>query len=250
MGNWQEIDNERKKYIRMGERLFGGTFTDIRRSLFDELKNIDRIEQIEGVVESFKFDANLWDAYEKFYTRTAPDFAERTVRRHKKSRKDIDLYIEEVLEFVRVNSGDKITKIIKTHYDDIVRIAKAAVEKGIDEGLGFDQVARIIRREQGDIDSWKALRIARTETVAASNYGVELGAEQLPGTKRKVWISSFTPTSREDHMEMDGVQIGLGESFRLSDGTNLRFPGDPEGPADQIINCRCAEEVIIIDEIY
>ena len=238
----------------MGERLYGGILTKIRRSLIADLRQLERPAQVEMVLDQFVIDEDMWDAYNTFYTRAVPFFAKDFLKRYKSGKgptelKQEDEWIEDILRWVRNNSGEKITSVIQTHYQDIKIIARAAVETGIDEGWGMDKIARQISREQGEIDLWKALRIARTETVAASNYGVELGAEDLPGTKAKVWISSFTTTSREDHMAMDGIMVDLGQPFDVG-GESLMYPGDPTGSPGNIINCRCAHEVIITDEIY
>jgi hypothetical protein len=252
--DWHQIDNKRKPFIRMGERLFKGMFDKIRSSLLHEIRQAGTAE---GVIDSFKIEGDFFQAYERFYLRTATHFAKDMINQYKSGGGPTELkflddqvIIADIIEYVRVHSGKKITQVIRTHYDDIERIARAAVKIGIEQGLGFGEVAKVIAREQGLIDTWKALRIARTESVAASNYGSVLGAEQLPGNKVKVWISSFTTTSREDHMAMDGVEVGLNESFMLPDGTQLSYPGDPAGPADQIINCRCGSTVIITDEIF
>jgi hypothetical protein len=253
--DWQTIDRKRKPFIRMGERLFKGMFDKIRRSLIHE---IIQAGQVEGVIDSFKIEGDFFEAYERFYLRTATHFAKDMINQYKSGKGPTEVkefgidevLIADILEYVRVHSGKKITQVIRTHYHDIERIAVAAVKTGLDQGLGFGEVAKLIAKEQGLIDTWKALRIARTESVAASNYGSILGAEQLPGTKRKVWISSFTTTSREDHMAMDGKEVGVNEEFMLPDGTQLSYPGDPAGPADQIINCRCGSTVIITDEIF
>lgn len=238
----------------MGERLYGGILNKIRRSFLSEIRQLERSAQVEQVLDQFSIDADMWDAYEKFYTRTVPFFAKDFLKPYKSGKGPTEIkqeedWIGDILEWVRSNSGEKITSVIQTHYEDVKRIARAAVETGIDEGWGMDKIARQISREQGAIDLWKSLRIARTEVVAASNYGVELGADELPGTKVKVWISSFTTTSREDHMAMDGVQVSLGQPFDVA-GEPLMYPGDPTGSPGNIINCRCAHEVIITDEIY
>lgn len=254
MVSWQQIDHKRKPFIRMGERLFGDTYRDIRRSLLDEIRKAQQPQEIERVVEDFIFDVEMIGAFEKFYSRTALDFAKDFLKRYKSGKgpveiKDEDLWLKKVLEYVRVHSEAKISKITRTHYNDIVRVATNAVQLGIDEGWGMDKIARVISKEQGLIDGWKALRIARTETVAASNYGGLLGAEDLPGSKVKVWISSFTTTSRDDHMAMEGVEVGINEPFIVA-GEELMYPGDPSGSAGNIINCRCASEVIIKDDIF
>ena len=264
MQTWQQINQKRIPFIKMGENLFGGMLKEIRRSLLSEIREVERPQQIPAVLEYFRFDAPMKEGYERFYARTAPYFAKDFLNRYKGGKgpvrfKDLDDDLMfQVIEWVRVNTGKKITAVIQHHYDDIVKVALRAVETGLGQGWGMDQTAKMIAQQQGEIDLWKALRIARTETVAASNYGVELGAEQLPGNKVKVWISSFTTTSRGarasdnvNHMAMDGQQVGMNDYFtEPMTGDQLLYPGDPNAPTDQIINCRCAHEVIITDEIF
>jgi hypothetical protein len=36
----------------------------------------------------------------------------------------------------------------------------------------------------------------------------------------------------------------MDEKFKVGDA-ELMFPGDPEGPADEVINCRCAVGYIV-----
>jgi uncharacterized protein with gpF-like domain len=55
---------------------------------------------------------------------------------------------------------------------------------------------------------------------------------------RKVWISAEDDRTREDHIEADGQAVGMQDSFTIG-GWELAYPGDPNGPAEQIINCRC-----------
>jgi len=257
--DWNTINNKRKPFIRMGERLFGKMFNDIRRSLITEIAKVERVEQINGVIDRFGFDVPMQEAYEKFYVRTVMAFAKDFLKAYKSGRGpdetkifgDIDeVLLANVLDFVRTKGGLRITSVMRTHYNDIELIARRAVETGIEQGLAFDKVARLINSEYANMAKWEALRIARTETVTASNYGEGLGAEQLPGNKVKVWISSFTPTSRDDHMAMDGVEVAPNEFFTLPDGTQLMYPGDTDGPADQVINCRCGVQTIITDEIF
>jgi len=257
--DWNTINNKRKPFIRMGERLYGGMFRDIRRSLISEIRQVERVEQIEAVIDRFTFQAPMREAYERFYVRTAVSFAKDFLDNYKgaigpqetKIFGDIDeVLLADVLDFINTKGGKRIASVTRTHYMDIERIARGAVKTGIEQGLAFDKVASMINSQYAQMAKWEALRIARTETVTASNYGEGLGAEQLPGNKMKIWISSFTPTSRDDHMAMDGIEVAPNDFFILPDGSQLMYPGDPEGPADQTINCRCGKQTIITDEIF
>lgn len=263
MATWQQINNKRKPFIRTGERLFGGMLGNIRKSFISQVRKAGSVQEIDRIIEEFDFDADWRMAYEKFYVRTVPYFAKDFVNQYKSHRralekKDIDTWIEQVIEYVRVTSGIKITSIKTTHIDDIMRAVGAAVEVGLQDGLGMEQIARLINRNIGGIDQWKALQIARTETCAASSYGVELGADDLPGNKMKVWISTFNPSSRgarpkdqTNHMAMDGQLVERGSPFiEPMTGDEIMRPQDPEALPRQTVNCGCAHEVIITDEIF
>jgi len=113
-----------------------------------------------------------------------------------------------------------------------------AVAAGFSEG---DTIAQVIDRidsvYQFAMDT-RADRIARTETIGAANAG-GFEAMKKTGVQRKEWLSSRDDRVRETHKELDGVQVGIDEPFISPSGAKLQYPGDPEAPADEIIQCRC-----------
>jgi len=250
---WDEINKKRLPFIRMGERLFKGMYNEIKIQLKEVIKDRQTPEQITEAVRGFSFDERIvQSAYIRFYTKTGLNFAKDTKNRLSGmdlKDYDYDVWLSQMTGYVRANTGFKISKVISTTYKDIERIAKNAVELGIEEGWGMDKIAREIVKKQGTIDKWKAQRIARTEVVAASSEGVKLGGESIPGNKTKIWISTFDQRSRPDHMDMDGVKGAFNEDFDLN-GDSLAYPGDPKGQAANIINCRCGYEIIVEPEIY
>lgn len=250
---WQEINRKRLPFIRMGERLFRGWYSGVKRDYIASLQNLTTPEEIIEASRNLNIDdKSLMSIYEKFYLKTGIAFAKWTVKglRRGMETKQEDMWEDKILEYVKSNSGAKITDIIRTHHKDIERITRIAVEKGIKEGQGMIKIARAIQDAAADLDLWKAMRIARTEVGAASNLGVLVGAEDLPGNKVKVWISTFDQRARPDHMAMDGVEVALNEKFTLPSGNTLNFPCDSSGEPGDIINCRCGYEVVVSSEIY
>jgi hypothetical protein len=78
----------------------------------------------------------------------------------------------------------------------------------------------------------------RTETVRASNYGALAAAHDSDFEYEKIWIEVKDNRTRRSHRHSTGVgheQRGLLDSF----SNGLMFPGDPNGPASETINCRC-----------
>ena len=62
---------------------------------------------------------------------------------------------------------------------------------------------------------------------------------------RKRWDSRHDTRVREGHREVDGDILQLGMPFYV-DGWPLQFPGDPMGPPETVINCRC--KLMILNE--
>ena len=113
-------------------------------------------------------------------------------------------------------------------------------------------VARRIRlglTETIGIEQYRAERIARTETQAAMQAGRREGF-LVSGVRQVRWVPIRDGRGRHDHLR--GEVRGLNEPFKFEAhvrrrgvlvGTGrmvtLRYPADPLGPADQIIQCRC-----------
>lgn len=138
-----------------------------------------------------------------------------------------------------------ITDTVRKQIGDIIA-------KGNIEGWGYDKTATQIETTVGS--KYRALRIVRTESVKSSNAGAYEGAK-LTGLKmNKIWRSAQDnrvrgnpngkyPLSQFDHWDMNGQKVTLEGKFFLGSRSGasdeLRYPGDANGQAGDIINCRC-----------
>lgn len=117
-----------------------------------------------------------------------------------------------------------------------------AIAAGMDAGEGQEGVQRRIREECDDMAIGRARTIARTETHTAGMVGqndaMEAASEELGITMDKVWIASDDERTRETHLAADGQTVAMSEVFTVGE-SSLSFPGDPSGPPEEIINCRC-----------
>jgi hypothetical protein len=91
--------------------------------------------------------------------------------------------------------------------------------------------------------------IARKETITALHSAQEQAMQQAVsnGNVDKtavtyIWRTAHDSRVRETHQPMDGQVRRMGQPFITGSGARLRFPGDPEGPAAEVINCRCYRE--------
>jgi len=108
-----------------------------------------------------------------------------------------------------------------------------------ESGLGLDELTERIRDEVGTM---RAERIARTEAISAANSGTLEGFRQA-GVEKMEWLSSHDAFVRPSHARADGQVRAADDLFDLVDDQGrrcqLQFPGDPMGPASEVINCRC-----------
>lgn len=140
--------------------------------------------------------------------------------------------------------------------DEVYGLIVMEVERGITEGLALERVRdeiQVILTASGS-DRWKnrAMTVARTETIGAVNAGVFRSA-QLEAQARgdvapfKVWIATEDNRTRPTHNAADKQRTLLSEPFVVG-GARLMFPGDPRGPAAEVIQCRCSLLPIVLGD--
>lgn len=163
------------------------------------------------------------------YTIIAPD-----------SDPDIDPFAIEYLQGVR----NRLARIPDEVYALVIR----DVERGIREGLSIPEIADAVNQTLTSSGSarWpnRAIVVARTETIGATNGGAFAAAVQralLEGdaSPEKVWISTIDSRTRPTHAVADQQRVPLLQPFTVG-GVPLMFPGDPSGPASEVIQCRCS----------
>ena len=87
----------------------------------------------------------------------------------------------------------------------------------------------------------RAKTIARTETMNAFNFARN---ERISRSNyaQKEW---YTHSKDGRHESMNGKRVGTKESWLMPDGTWMKFPGDMAGGADNTVNCRCMEFIVV-----
>jgi hypothetical protein len=90
----------------------------------------------------------------------------------------------------------------------------------------------------------RATVVARTEAIGALNAGradaFKAVKEEDPELKlERIWLATDDDRTRETHRLADGQRVPLGSPFIVG-GAELAFPGDPTGPPQEVIQCRCS----------
>jgi SPP1 gp7 family putative phage head morphogenesis protein len=144
---------------------------------------------------------------------------------------EFDVTNPNAVKWAREHAAETITGISETTRENIRDLVERAFEEQFDVDRLTDEITDLI----GDED--RAETIARTEVMRASNEGQLQAWEQatsaglLIGTEEKEWI--VTPDDRLCPIcePLDGVRVGMRESFDTEVG---RLEGPPAHP-----NCRC-----------
>lgn len=137
--------------------------------------------------------------------------------------------------------------------DEVYNLVFAEINDAVNQGADREQVARRVDRvlEYSGSERWpnRARTIAQTEVTRSHGAGtLAAGLEQSRVTGRllrKRWDTERDQRVRESHREVDGETRDLGMPFYV-DGFPLMFPGDPMGPPETVINCRC--DLVIMNE--
>lgn len=126
---------------------------------------------------------------------------------------------------------------LKNIGDDVWEVVSEQLIQGISAGESIPELAARVRNTAGVSDA-RSLTIARTEVHAAHEAGSYDQALFVDPTATKVWLATEDARTRPTHQAAEGQRRRINESFEVG-GAALRYPGDPLGPADEVINCRC-----------
>lgn len=110
---------------------------------------------------------------------------------------------------------------------------------GMQDGDSIQQLSARVKEVLGTTDT-RARAIARTEVIGASNAGamqqLELLGEDAPA--RKTWLATRDGRTRLSHAAANGQTVDFVAPFTVG-GAKFDYPGDPDAPASERVNCRC-----------
>ena len=154
------------------------------------------------------------------------------------NRKDEILWEEMFRNYMFERSLLKANSILNTQQMEINRIIDIVLNEGERLGWGIEQISeevtRQLKRDFTVIQNYHAERIARTEVIGASNRGSYESALFSGVNMRKAWLTSGLKGIRDSHLYYESLGY---MPMDYSYNTGLKFPGDPTGAPEEIINC-------------
>ena len=114
----------------------------------------------------------------------------------------------------------------------------ASVTSSILQGKSIKHMADDLQKRITTMSRNSAIRTARTAVTGAQNAGrmdSYAAAEKIGIKLKKQWLATLDNRTRHSHAMLDGEKVDQDKKF----SNGCRFPGDPQGPAWEIYNCRC-----------
>jgi len=230
------------------ERRYGRKFTaEIRAASVAMLASFARSGAIPSIPEGH--EQRLLTIYRDMVAFTVQAFGSRILGQGKAMGRDLerkdflDYFLRLSEEYISLEMiRRRITKVSETTREDIV----TAINRTRQDADSFPAIAEAIARAVPRISKTRGLLIARTEVHGAANYGAHGAAKETGLDLQKEWVAVEDDRTRTSHSSIDEQVRELDEPFDVG-GERLMYPGDPNGSAGNIINCRCSISHIVKD---
>ncbi|GAA4299498.1 phage minor head protein [Nibribacter koreensis] len=232
---WKAADRKRLSFDARAQRLFLQALT----------------KQIAPVILAYE-QGNDWEkalsekpikeAMVEVYTLVGVAFAReqyRALKSHEtdfltKAEAEESVWMRFMRRFALEKAGERIAGITET----TLKKVRSVLETAVGEGLSIPNTVKLLKDEFAGINKTRATVIARTEIIGSANAGSTLGARSTGLALNKVWLATRDSRVRSSHIGVDGQTVDLNGKFKVG-GAELDHPGDPTGPASEVIQCRC-----------
>jgi len=238
-------------FQRMQERFVPDAITSINKAI-DKQVNAAADAVASGANWSVAVDQNadaMVQAFREMYSVVFPYFAGQFYNAVDSQTKDFgpdDLATWETLveDWLNAAGAQKVTQVDAYTKSVIAQVISNAYAIDPETGgrlgrLSALETAKLLQEKFGDMKAYRAERIARTEINSAANWGHAEGAKSISANTGlrldKTWMAVADNRTRDTHSRIDGETVRDDERF----SNGLRFPGDPMGPSEEIIQCRC-----------
>jgi HK97 family phage portal protein len=136
---------------------------------------------------------------------------------------------------------NRVTKVTGLNVRLRKRLSQVMRET-IQDGETFDELKRRINRTfNSRLSPSRLTTVARTET-AQTISPMHDAILDIEGIDRHLWTTAGDEVVRVDHAEFGSLgpqERGTNFMELIGKPGTLRFPSDPDGPVEQIVNCRC-----------
>jgi len=248
--NWAD---QFEKQLSKAERTSIRDFTEFYRAEYNDA--IDQFLKSQSMTtataQAFFQDSKYVAMYEGMYSKIGLQFANWYSKNVEKYMPKADagnmqsIWANAFAFMGNQIAGQRVTLVSATAQATLTNTIRQFMADPIFMSAGEVVQSKMLRQKFDYLADYQAKRIVRTEATNAANYATEQAALNLfPGQNMtKTWKSGFDARVRDAHRAANGQVVPFNGKFSVG-GESLQRPGDPNGSASNVINCRCSMIVL------
>jgi uncharacterized protein with gpF-like domain len=248
--NWPD---EFEKELTKAERTSIKDFTEFYKAEYNDA--IDLFLRVKAMTsasaQGFFQDSKYVGMYEGMYSKIGLQFANWYSRNVEKYLPKADagnmqsIWANAFAFMGNQVAGQRVTMVSSTAQATLTNTLRQFMSDPIFMSAGEKVQAKMLRQKFDGLADYQARRIVRTEATNAANYATEQAALNLfPGADMtKTWKSGYDARVRPAHQAANNQVVPFNSKFSVG-GESLQRPGDPNGSASNVINCRCSMIVL------
>jgi uncharacterized protein with gpF-like domain len=252
----QSLDNwpdQFEKELSKAERTSIKDFTEFYKAEYNDA--IDLFLRVKAMTsasaQGFFQDSKYVGMYEQMYSKIGLQFANwysRNVQKYMPKADPANMQSIWANAFAFMGNqvaGQRVTLVSATAQATLTNTIRQFMADPLFMSAGEVVQSRMLRQRFDGLADYQARRIVRTEATNAANYATEQAALNLFAGQdmTKTWKSGFDARVRSAHQEANNQVVPFNSKFSVG-GESLQRPGDPNGSAGNVINCRCSMIVL------
>lgn len=226
---------------RVGQIMIGERWEELRLTLAQDLQNKDKIAR--SIIDGYLPDVYALNHNYGTYEIEKNGFVDTSYT----------LYNHEAVEKIMRENPDILPKPGKNMKRKLaegkaIRWQEGQIQsvtmQAILQGESIPRLSKRIAQTLSVRNMRDSIRYARTAVTGAQNAGRTDSykrAQSMGIELEQQWIATLDNRTRHSHRVLDGEVQPVGGMF----SNGCRFPGDPEGPPEEIWNCRCRLNSVI-----
>jgi len=245
------ILRKRSRLTKRARMVFSIAIRDQYRAVLHALDHYS-IAQLKEILPQIISQEPITNAFDKTYT-SATEIATTWRKQLLPPQKDgvEEMYTEhfkkKLREFARTRAASRVTSITDTTRQRIESVINMSIEEGASVSTMRDIITTSIIDDYKEFTPARAQLIAQTEMVTSSNEAAILAARSTGLETRNFWSTSGLPNVRDSHLQ---AEADSNDSGGVADGepfsNGLLYPGDPNGPPEEVCNCHCTLLIEIV----
>lgn len=207
----------------------------------DEYLTTKRISTFEGLFKEVDMSNIYNDIYVNIGIRFTKWYQRNFEKLIDKQTTNFSIWEEKYSYIASKIAAERVVSVSGNRRKELRNVIQRLVKNPDFNSMNERQQQRILRQKFNGLSKTNAQRIVRTESTLAANYATQQTAIDTFGINnlQKEWFAALDSRVRPDHAAANGQVVDQKDYFKVG-GEDLMMPGDSNGSAANVINCRCS----------